>query len=137
MIANVMAGVWKAMDYMHQSPKDAGAVVHKEAWESLDPKVFDLAWQNELAALPPTPAITPEGLLAPRGRFGRMWRFEPGVFDQLGWATTEERSFQAVVQELRGEKIDIVHWIPDQAEFVCRAITGQSPTDYQNHLPAG
>ena len=62
--ANVMAGVWKAMDYMHQSPKDAGAVVHKEAWESLDPKVFDLAWQNELAALPPTPAVTPEGLLA-------------------------------------------------------------------------
>jgi transcription termination/antitermination protein NusA len=29
---------------------------------------------------------------------------------------------QAVVQELRGEKIDIVHWIPDQAEYVCRAI---------------
>jgi N utilization substance protein A len=29
---------------------------------------------------------------------------------------------QAVVQELRGEKIDIVHWIPDQAEFVCRAL---------------
>jgi len=29
---------------------------------------------------------------------------------------------QAVVQELRGEKIDIVHWLPDQAEFVCRAL---------------
>jgi transcription termination/antitermination protein NusA len=29
---------------------------------------------------------------------------------------------QAVVQELRGEKIDIVHWIPDQAEYVCRAL---------------
>ena len=29
---------------------------------------------------------------------------------------------QAVVQELRGEKIDIVHWTPDPAEFVCRAI---------------
>jgi transcription termination/antitermination protein NusA len=27
-----------------------------------------------------------------------------------------------VVQELRGEKIDIVHWIPDQAEYVCRAL---------------
>ena len=25
---------------------------------------------------------------------------------------------QAVVQELRGEKIDIVHWTPDPAEFV-------------------
>lgn len=29
---------------------------------------------------------------------------------------------QAVVQELRGEKIDIVHWAPDAAEFVCRAL---------------
>ena len=29
---------------------------------------------------------------------------------------------QAVVQELRGEKIDIVHWTPDHAEYVCRAL---------------
>ncbi len=29
---------------------------------------------------------------------------------------------QAVVQELRGEKIDIVHWIADQAEYACRAL---------------
>ena len=29
---------------------------------------------------------------------------------------------QAVVQELRGEKIDIIHWIPDAAEYVCRAL---------------
>jgi N utilization substance protein A len=29
---------------------------------------------------------------------------------------------QAVVQESRGEKIDIVHWIPDAAEYVCRAL---------------
>ena len=29
---------------------------------------------------------------------------------------------QAVVQELRGEKIDIVHWTADPAEYVCRAL---------------
>ena len=29
---------------------------------------------------------------------------------------------QSVVQELRGEKIDIVHWTPDPAEFVCSAL---------------
>ena len=29
---------------------------------------------------------------------------------------------QSVVQELRGEKIDIVHWTPDPAEFVVRAM---------------
>ncbi|MGE0824489.1 MAG: transcription termination factor NusA [Candidatus Binatia bacterium] len=29
---------------------------------------------------------------------------------------------QAVVQELRGERVDIVPWTPDPAEFVCRAL---------------
>ncbi len=29
---------------------------------------------------------------------------------------------QAVVQELRGEKIDIVHWTADPADYVCRAL---------------
>jgi transcription termination/antitermination protein NusA len=29
---------------------------------------------------------------------------------------------QGVVQELRGEKIDIIHYTPDPAEFVCRAL---------------
>ncbi len=29
---------------------------------------------------------------------------------------------QSVVQELRGEKIDIIHWISEQAEYVCRAL---------------
>ena len=29
---------------------------------------------------------------------------------------------QSVVQELRGEKIDIVHWTPDPAEYVARAM---------------
>ena len=29
---------------------------------------------------------------------------------------------QAVVQELRGEKIDIVHWTSDPAEYVCRGL---------------
>src|SRR5947207_5734219 len=29
---------------------------------------------------------------------------------------------QSVVQELRGEKIDIVPWIQDQPEYVCRAL---------------
>lgn len=29
---------------------------------------------------------------------------------------------QAVVQELRGEKIDIVHWTATQADYVCRAL---------------
>jgi len=40
----------------------------------------------------------PEGLLTPTGRFGRMWRYEPGIFERIGWATMPERTFQGVVQ---------------------------------------
>ena len=32
------------------------------------------------------------------------------------------RRVQAVVQELRGEKIDIVTWVPDAAKFICNAL---------------
>ena len=32
------------------------------------------------------------------------------------------RRVQAVVQELRGEKIDIVTWDPDAAKFICNAL---------------
>ena len=39
-----------------------------------------------------------------------------------GLRRDEGTRVQAVVQELRGEKIDIVHWLPDQAEYVCRAL---------------
>ena len=40
----------------------------------------------------------PEGALVPTGRFGRMWRFEPGIFERLGYATSPERTFQGVIQ---------------------------------------
>lgn len=33
------------------------------------------------------------------------------------------RRVQAVVQELRGEKIDIVTWAPDSAKFICNALS--------------
>ncbi|MCG3173519.1 MAG: hypothetical protein GMKNLPBB_01716 [Myxococcota bacterium] len=35
---------------------------------------------------------------------------------------------QAVVQELRGEKIDIVPWSPDPARFVCNALAPAEPS---------
>ena len=59
-----LAAVWKAMDSMRQDPSGSGAVVRKDAWESLDQKVFDLAWKNELDILPPTPAVSSAGLQA-------------------------------------------------------------------------
>jgi len=82
---NVVAAVWKAMDYMHQSPQESGDVVRKAAWESLDQKVFDLAWKDELAALPATPAVTPEGLQSQIDFVGASDKRKVNVTpDQLG-----------------------------------------------------
>jgi N utilization substance protein A len=39
---------------------------------------------------------------------------------------SEGTRVQSVVQELRGEKIDIVHWTPDPGEFVVRAMRAGS-----------
>ena len=47
------------------------------------------------------------------------------------------RRVQAVVQELRGEKIDIVTWHPDSAKFICNALAPAEITrvivDEDNH----
>jgi N utilization substance protein A len=47
------------------------------------------------------------------------------------------RRVQAVVQELRGEKIDIVTWEPDSAKFICNALAPAEITrvivDEENH----
>jgi len=47
------------------------------------------------------------------------------------------RRVQAVVQELRGEKIDIVTWSPDSAKFICNALAPAEITrvivDEDNH----
>ena len=47
------------------------------------------------------------------------------------------RRVQAVVQELRGEKIDIVTWHPDSAKFICNALSPAEITrvivDEDNH----
>ncbi len=47
------------------------------------------------------------------------------------------RRVQAVVQELRGEKIDIVTWDPDSAKFICNALAPAEITrvivDEENH----
>ena len=50
-------------------------------------------------------APLPEGYFVPTGRFGRMWRHEPGIFERLGWAISPERRFQAVLQRFPGGEV--------------------------------
>lgn len=44
----------------------------------------------------------PEDLFVPTGRFGRLWREQPGLRDRLGWAVGAERAFTGAVQRYAG-----------------------------------
>jgi serine/threonine-protein kinase len=46
--------------------------------------------------------IPPNGLYQPVRGFGKVWREESGVRESLGWATTEEQGFTAIIQEFAG-----------------------------------
>jgi N utilization substance protein A len=59
----------------------------------------------------------------PGGRAKIAVRSNDGDVDPVGACVGMKGTrVQSVVQELRGEKIDIVHWTPDPAEFVVRAL---------------
>jgi N utilization substance protein A len=97
--------------------------------------------RNIIVNLGRTDAILPEKEQVPRERYRQgdrirayivsveitsrgpqivLSRTHPGMLIQL-FAQEVPEIYEGIV-ELRGEKIDIVHWIPDQAEYVCRAL---------------
>jgi hypothetical protein len=62
-----------------------------------------LNYADTFTAGSPDPVMpAPEGLLAPQGAFGKVWREQPGVRDRLGWAVGPERSFQGALQAFGG-----------------------------------
>jgi hypothetical protein len=62
------------------------------------------------------PAIVPPaGFYQPVRGFGKVWREEPGVRDNLGWATMEERGFSASVQAFEE---GLMIWSDSQGIFV-------------------
>src|SRR6267142_1176180 len=82
--------------------------------------------KNIIVNLGRTDAILPEKEQIPRERYRQGDRIRAFILDVdpvgacVGMRGTR---VQSVVQELRGEKIDIVPWTADQAEYVCRALS--------------
>ena len=62
MATGVMVAIWRAIDYMRQNSADAAELVHQEAWKDTDPKVFELAWRDNIPTVPETPAVSIEAL---------------------------------------------------------------------------
>jgi hypothetical protein len=40
----------------------------------------------------------PQGGLEPQRNFGKLWREQPAVHEQLGWAIAEQRTFMGIAQ---------------------------------------
>jgi NitT/TauT family transport system substrate-binding protein len=60
--AAATAAMWKTYDYIKQNPQEAAELVHKEAWESTEQRVYDLAWKDATPSFPTTPAVSMAGL---------------------------------------------------------------------------
>ncbi len=68
------------------------AAGYQDLWEEGQPETAGL--------------IPPEGRYEPKRGFGKVWREQPGVRDQLGWATEPERTDSAtIVSFVRGTMI--------------------------------
>lgn len=69
---------------VRSTPLPVQYTLYADAWREGQPESGD--------------AQSPAGLLEPRRGFGKVWRENPAVRDQLGWATQPEYGHRGVVQ---------------------------------------
>jgi hypothetical protein len=60
-------------------------------------EVFTDTWEEGDAEYDPN-TVPPSGFYQPKLGFGKVWREQPGVRDDLGWATMEERGLWASIE---------------------------------------
>ncbi len=60
-------------------------------------QVFTDTWEEGDPESDPN-IVPPSGFYQPELGFGKVWREQPGVRDNLGWATMEERGFSASIE---------------------------------------
>jgi hypothetical protein len=95
---------------------ERGHMVYVESRRSVIVSFFaDRRWielpDPGVASGAPGSLSPPTGLVAPEGRFAQVWRNQPGVRDQLGWAIGRQRTFQGAAQRYAG---GFMVWTGDQ-----------------------
>ena len=74
-------------------------------------QAYEDTWvEGEIVEIEGTP---PQGLVAPRRGFGKLWAIQPGVRDRLGWATAEELGYTMLVETVRARGLDVYLTLPD------------------------
>lgn len=88
-----------------EQPFENGVMIWLEATDSIYVftkdqrwRRFDDTWSEEQAESDPT-IIPPDGRYQPIRGFGKIWRTNPVVRDQLGWAVGVELGFESKIQD--------------------------------------
>lgn len=87
------------------------------------PNFVSALFENEVPEIPEGIVQVMQVAREPGGRTKIAVASKDSDVDPVGACVgMKGRRVQAVVQELRGEKIDIVTWHPDSAKFICNAL---------------
>ncbi len=87
------------------------------------PNFVSALFENEVPEIPEGIVQVMQVAREPGGRTKIAVASKDGDVDPVGACVgMKGRRVQAVVQEMRGEKIDIVTWHPDAAKFICNAL---------------
>ena len=87
------------------------------------PNFVSALFENEVPEIPEGIVQVMQVAREPGGRTKIAVASKDADVDPVGACVgMKGRRVQAVVQELRGEKIDIVTWHPDSAKFICNAL---------------
>jgi hypothetical protein len=74
-------------------------------------QAYEDTWvEGEIVEIEETP---PQGLVAPRRGFGKLWATQPDVRDKLGWGTAEELGYTMLVETVSARGIDVYLTLPD------------------------
>jgi len=88
------------------------------------PNFVSALFENEVPEIPEGIVQVMQVAREPGGRTKIAVASKDADVDPVGACVgMKGRRVQAVVQELRGEKIDIVTWHPDAAKFICNALS--------------
>ena len=87
------------------------------------PNFVSALFENEVPEIPEGIVQIMQVAREPGGRTKIAVASKDGDVDPVGACVgMKGRRVQAVVQEMRGEKIDIITWHPDAAKFICNAL---------------
>ena len=82
--------------YWREDLQDIYVLYNNGTWQS-----YDDTWTSAEPEWD-TNIVPPAGYYQPKRGFGKVWRNNGGVRNGLAWATTEERGFNASLQQFEG-----------------------------------